>query len=40
MFANAIINMNEKGIKAPIVLSDFEKKQALREQSRKIGSKE
>lgn len=39
-FANAIINMNEKGVKAPIVLSDFEKKQALREQSRKIGSKE
>lgn len=39
-FANAIINMDEKGVKAPIVLSDFEKKQALREQSRKIGSKE
>lgn len=38
-FANAIINMNEKGVKAPVVLSDFEKKQALREQSRQIGSK-
>lgn len=38
-FANAIINMNENGVKAPIVLSDFEKKQALLEQSRQIGTK-
>ncbi len=38
-FAHAIINMNENGVKAPIVLSDFERQQALREQSRQIGSK-
>nr|DAW09115.1 MAG TPA: tail tape measure [Caudoviricetes sp.] len=39
-FAKAVINMNENGVKAPVVLSDFEKKQALREQSRQIASKE
>ena len=38
-FANAIINMNENGVKAPVVLSDFEKKQELRDRSRQIGSK-
>ncbi len=38
-FAKAVINMNENGVKAPVVLSDFEKKQALRDRSRQIGSK-
>lgn len=38
-FAHAIIDINEKGVKAPIVLSDIERKQALRDQSREIGSK-
>ncbi len=37
--AHAIINLNENGAKAPIVLSEFEKKQALRDLSRSIGSK-
>lgn len=38
-FAQAIININENGVKAPVVLSDFEKKQELRDRSRQIGSK-
>lgn len=38
-FAQAIININENGVKAPVMLSDFEKKQELRDRSRQIGSK-
>ena len=38
-FANAIINIDEKGVNASVALSDFEKKQALRDRSRLIGSK-
>jgi hypothetical protein len=38
-FAQAIINIDEKGVKAPIVLTDLEKKQELRDRSRQIGSK-
>lgn len=38
-FAQAIINIDENGVKAPVVLSDLERKQELRDRSRSIGSK-
>lgn len=38
-FAQAIINLDEKGVNASVALSDFEKKQTLRDRSRLIGSK-
>lgn len=38
-FAHAIINIDENGVKAPIVLTDLERKQELRDRSRQIGSK-
>lgn len=38
-FAHAIIDMNKNGVNASVVLSEFEKKQELRDRSRQIGSK-
>lgn len=38
-FAHAIINIDENGVKAPVVLTDLERKQELRDRSRQIGSK-
>lgn len=38
-FVNAIIHLDDNGVGASIVLSEFERKQALRNRSRKIGSK-
>ncbi len=38
-FAHAIINIDENGVKAPVVLTDLERKQELRNRSRQIGSK-
>nr|DAT14627.1 MAG TPA: tail tape measure [Caudoviricetes sp.] len=38
-FAHAIINIEENGVKAPVVLTDLERKQELRDRSRQIGSK-
>lgn len=37
--ARAIIRLDEEGAYAPVVLSDIEKKQELRNRSRRIGSK-
>lgn len=38
-FAHAIIDMNKNGVNASVALSEFEKKQELRDRSRQIGSK-
>lgn len=38
-FAHAIIDMNKNGVNASVALSEFEKKQELRDRSRRIGSK-
>lgn len=37
--AQAVINIDENGVAAPVVLTELEKKQQLRDRSRKIGSK-
>lgn len=37
--AQSIIRIDEEGVSAPVVLSDIERKQALRDRARKIGSK-
>ena len=37
--AEAVINIDENGVAAPVVLTELEKKQQLRDRSRKIGSK-
>ena len=37
--AEAVINIDENGVSAPVVLTELEKKQQLRDRSRKIGSK-
>lgn len=38
--ANAIISIDENGVSAPVVLSELERKQELRNRSRNIGSKQ